>query len=164
MPTRPGASSASNVARAAHWLVLKSTWPCLKSPNSRFHYRSGPRHKYESCRSLIPLQLLQRPYMVFLNHFCTNCKQTLLFFGRQWIVPRGIDLHFSRISTPNFQCHSTWKLCPSTKYTTFTLGEFEVFRWNLENAAKVLGDIEGQRVFNWLGFWPRLTKVDQRGH
>jgi hypothetical protein len=40
------------------------------------------------------------------------------------------------------------------------LGDFEVFRWNLENAAKVPGDIGGQRVFKgfWLGFWP---KVDQ---
>jgi hypothetical protein len=30
-------------------------------------------------------------------------------------------------------------------YTTFVLGEFEVFRENLENAAKVLDDMEGQR-------------------
>jgi hypothetical protein len=28
-------------------------------------------------------------------------------------------------------------------YTTFVLGEFEVFRENLENAAKVPGDIGG---------------------
>jgi hypothetical protein len=30
-----------------------------------------------------------------------------------------------------------------TKYTTFVLGEFEVFRENLENAAKVLADMDG---------------------
>jgi hypothetical protein len=36
-------------------------------------------------------------------------------------------------------------LCPSTKYTTFVLGEFEVFRGNLENAAKVPADIGGQK-------------------
>jgi hypothetical protein len=34
-------------------------------------------------------------------------------------------------------------VCPSTKYTTFVLGEFEVFRENLENAAKVPADIDG---------------------
>jgi hypothetical protein len=34
-------------------------------------------------------------------------------------------------------------MCPSTKYTTFVLGEFEVFRENLENAAKVPADMEG---------------------
>jgi hypothetical protein len=35
------------------------------------------------------------------------------------------------------------KMCPSTKYTTFVLGEFEVFRENLENAAKVPADKDG---------------------
>jgi hypothetical protein len=30
-------------------------------------------------------------------------------------------------------------------YTTFVLGEFEVFRENLENAAKVPGDIGGSK-------------------
>jgi hypothetical protein len=38
-------------------------------------------------------------------------------------------------------------LCPSTKYTTFVLGEFEVFRENLENAAKVPADTVGQKGF-----------------
>jgi hypothetical protein len=36
-------------------------------------------------------------------------------------------------------------LCPPTKYTTFVLGEFEVFRENLENAAKVLVDTGGSK-------------------
>jgi hypothetical protein len=30
-------------------------------------------------------------------------------------------------------------------YTTFVLGEFEVFRRNLENAVKVLDDIGGSK-------------------
>jgi hypothetical protein len=34
--------------------------------------------------------------------------------GRPWIVPRSVDLHFWPSSTPNLQCQSTWKLCPST--------------------------------------------------
>jgi hypothetical protein len=35
------------------------------------------------------------------------------------------------------------KMCSSTKYTTFVLGEFEVFREKLENASKVLADMGG---------------------
>jgi hypothetical protein len=56
-------------------------------------------------------------------------------------------------------------LCPSTKYTTFVLGEFEVFRGNLENAAKVLDDMEGQRVFKGFdqGFDQTLTMSWPRG-
>jgi hypothetical protein len=34
-------------------------------------------------------------------------------------------------------------MCPSTKHTTFVLGEFEVLRENLENAAKVPADMDG---------------------
>jgi hypothetical protein len=34
-------------------------------------------------------------------------------------------------------------MCPSTKYTTFVLGEFEVFRGNLKNAVKVPTDMDG---------------------
>jgi hypothetical protein len=34
-------------------------------------------------------------------------------------------------------------VCPSTKYKTFVLGEFEVFRENLENAAKVPANMDG---------------------
>jgi hypothetical protein len=36
-------------------------------------------------------------------------------------------------------------LCSSTKYTTFALGEFEVFRENLENVAKVPADTGGSK-------------------
>jgi hypothetical protein len=37
--------------------------------------------EYQSCRSLDPLQLLQRAYGLFLNRLCTICKQSLLFSG-----------------------------------------------------------------------------------
>jgi hypothetical protein len=50
-------------------------------------------------------------------------------------------------------------MCPSTKYTTFVLGEFEVFRENLENEAKVPADIGVQKEPR--GFLSGvLTKVD----
>jgi hypothetical protein len=50
-------------------------------------------------------------------------------------------------------------VCPSTKYTTFVLGEFVVFRENLENAAKVPADIDGSTRRQ--GFLSEvLTKVD----
>jgi hypothetical protein len=45
------------------------------------------------------------------------------------------------------------------------LGEFEVFRGNLENAAKVraaTGESKGVQGI-WLGFSPRFTTVDQKG-
>jgi hypothetical protein len=51
------------------------------------------------------------------------------------------------------------KNVPSTKYTTFVLGEFEVFWENLENAAKVPADMDGstrsQRFMSGV-----LTKVN----
>jgi hypothetical protein len=34
-------------------------------------------------------------------------------------------------------------MCPSTKHTTFVLVEFEVFRENLENVAKIPADMGG---------------------
>jgi hypothetical protein len=49
-------------------------------------------------------------------------------------------------------------LCPSKKYTTFVLVEFEVFRENLENTAKVPADIDGSTMSQ--GFLSGvLTKV-----
>jgi hypothetical protein len=47
-----------------------------------------------------------------------------------------------------------------TKYKTFTLGEFEVFGCNLENAAKVPGDIGRSKSVQgvWLGFWPLVDQ------
>jgi hypothetical protein len=50
-------------------------------------------------------------------------------------------------------------VCPSTKHTTFVLGEFEVFRENLENAAKVSADMDGST--RGQGFLSEVwTKVD----
>jgi hypothetical protein len=50
-------------------------------------------------------------------------------------------------------------LCPSIKHTTFVLGEFEVFRENLNNAAKVPADMDGSTRSQ--GFLSEvLTKVD----
>jgi hypothetical protein len=34
------------------------------------------------------------------------------------------------------------KLCPSKNWTTFILGEFVVFRWNVENEAKVPEEVQ----------------------
>jgi hypothetical protein len=48
-------------------------------------------------------------------------------------------LHFSPFCTSNQQCRPTWKLCASTNCTTFPLGDFDMFRWILENVPKVLG-------------------------
>jgi hypothetical protein len=36
-------------------------------------------------------------------------------------------------------------MCPLQNYTTLLLEEFEVLRWNLENAAKVLGKVLGSK-------------------
>jgi hypothetical protein len=85
---------------------------------------------------------------------------TLLFSGSRWTMSAGIDQAFSHIYTPNIKCHSSWKLCPLTNCTTFILGEFEVFRWNLENAAKVLGDIGGSKGLSGVltRVWPIVTK------
>jgi hypothetical protein len=51
------------------------------------------------------------------------------------------------------------KVVSPNKNTNFVLGEFEVFRENLENATKVLADIDGstrsQRFLSGV-----LTKVD----
>jgi hypothetical protein len=57
---------------------------------------------------------------------------------------------FSPFSAQNWKCHPTWKLCPSKNWTTFILVEFEVFRLNLENAAKVA---------EWQGVTRGLTRV-----
>jgi hypothetical protein len=58
-------------------------------------------------------------------------------------------------------------MCPSTKYTTFVLGEFEVFRENLENAAKVPANIGGQKeprgFFEW-GFDQGELWLTKRSH
>jgi hypothetical protein len=50
-------------------------------------------------------------------------------------------------------------MCPLTKHTTFVLGEFEVFRENLENAAKVPADMGGSIRSQWF-LSGVLTKVN----
>jgi hypothetical protein len=61
---------------------------------------------------------------------------------RIFSAPRNSEsrcwLEFSPLCTSNLECRPTWKWCASTNCTTFPLGEFEVFRWILENAPKVL--------------------------
>jgi hypothetical protein len=60
------------------------------------------------------------------------------------------------------KCHSTRKLCSSKNWTTFILVDFEVFGWNLGNAAKVPEDIHRRQGFS--GVWPCLwPRVDHRG-
>jgi hypothetical protein len=72
-------------------------------------------------------------------------------------VMNCIDQGFSPFSTSNLKCRSTWKLFPMKSYTTFILGEFEVFRWNLENATKVLEGLWMSKGLTW-GFDHSLTK------
>jgi hypothetical protein len=61
-----------------------------------------------------------------------------------------------------FQMPLNMKLCPSTNCTTFTLGESDVFRWNLENTTKVLGWLGGSKGLS--GSLTRvLTKLDEGG-
>jgi hypothetical protein len=57
------------------------------------------------------------------------------------------------------KCHSTQKLSPSTSWTTFIKVDFEVFRWNLENAGKVPEGTHQRQVLSgvWPCLWPRLT-------
>jgi hypothetical protein len=76
----------------------------------------------------------------------------------RWTGAAGSWPCFSPFSTQNLKRHPTWKLCISKNWKTFILGDFEVFRWNLENVAKVPEDIQGHyslgRVWPWL--WPRV--------
>jgi hypothetical protein len=69
---------------------------------------------------------------------------------------------FSPIFTQNLKCQSTGKLCSLTNRTTFILVDFEVFRWNLENAEKVSEDIHRRQCLS--GVWPCLwPRVDHKG-
>jgi hypothetical protein len=44
---------------------------------------SGQTFEYQSCRSLDPVQLLQRVYGLFLKQLCTNCMPSWQFSGRR---------------------------------------------------------------------------------
>jgi hypothetical protein len=59
-----------------------SNWHALTLFFSKKLNCSGLTLEYQSCRSLDPLQLLQRAYGLFLIRLCTICKQSLLFSGR----------------------------------------------------------------------------------
>jgi hypothetical protein len=76
----------------------------------------------------------------------------------RWTGAAGSWPSFSPFSTQNLKCHPTWNLCPSKNWTTFILGDFGVFRWNLENAAKVPEDIQRHQGFSGVlpCFWPRV--------
>jgi hypothetical protein len=73
----------------------------------KFLNRSAQCGQQESCRSSYPLQLLQRPYRVFLNGFCRNVVPTSnagLSGKTGGTVSRS---SFSLISTQNLKCQST---------------------------------------------------------
>jgi hypothetical protein len=80
----------------------------------------------------------------------------------RWTGADGSWPSFPPFSTQKLKCHSTRKLCPSKNWTTFILVDFEVFRWNLENAAKVPEDVHRHQGFSWV--WPCLwPKFDHKG-
>jgi hypothetical protein len=76
----------------------------------------------------------------------------------RWTGADGSWPSFPPFSTQKLKCHSTWKLCPSKNWTTFILVDFEVFRWNLENAATAPEDVQRHQCFSgvWPWFWPRV--------
>jgi hypothetical protein len=115
--------------------------PCLKAKNSKFFNRTVLNFEYESCRPSYPLPLSKRLYRVFLTRFCRKCLSTLNATHLSWTGGTNLWASFKCISTQNLKCQSTGKLCPSISWTTFIKVDFEVFRWNLENAAKVPKDI-----------------------
>jgi hypothetical protein len=41
-----------------------------------------------------------------------------------WTVDAVFGTSFSSFSTQNLKCQSTWKLCPSTRWTTFIKVDF----------------------------------------
>jgi hypothetical protein len=136
-------------ARRRGAMSRRGTWPtqvcllspCLSTKNSKFLNRSVPNDEYGRCRSHYPLKHSQMPNGIFLIRFYTTSLSTLNATHFQWTGGTVLWAKFSPFSTQNFQCQSTWKLCPSTNWTTLIKVDFQVFRWNLENAAKVPEDI-----------------------
>jgi hypothetical protein len=84
-----------------------------------------------------------------MDFFSTNCAQ----FGCQVADFLGASeqcrtaltevFHLFTLQISNATQHES--CVPRQKYTTFVLGEFEVFRENLENAAKVPTDTGGSK-------------------
>jgi hypothetical protein len=71
-------------------------------------------------------------------------------------------LRFSPISTQNLKCCQWWKVCPSKRWTTFILADFEVFKWKFENTAKFLGKALGSKGLTRV-LTLTLTKVWPQG-
>jgi hypothetical protein len=65
---------------------------------------------------------------------------------------------FSPFYAHNLECHPKAKLCSTKNWTTFILRDFEVFRWNLENATKVSEGVQRHRGLGrvWPCLWPRF--------
>jgi hypothetical protein len=63
---------------------------------------------------------------------------------------------------PKFEMPTYMKVVSLDKRTTFILVDFEVFSWNLENAAKVMEDTHRRQCLSggWPCLWPR---VDHKG-
>jgi hypothetical protein len=99
------------------------------------------------------------PMVLFSTVLCINCSQSLNATLCQWTRPADSWPSFPPSSTQNLKCHSTWKLCRSKNWTTFLLREFEVFRWNLENTAKVPEDIQWHQSLSgvWPCLWPKFV-------
>jgi hypothetical protein len=108
-----------------------------------------------------------------MRHPSTTFAKVVLCFSRRFEQERQAKLEFCRVlmnsencswssfspfSAQNLKFHLTWKLCSSKNWTTFILVEFEVFRWNLENAAKVPEDIHRRQWLSrvWPCLWPKV--------
>jgi hypothetical protein len=130
-------------APESFWFLTEEPLLCRSTLGKKLPLAIGPLGTGRRRSGRIhPLQLLQRLKGVFLNGFCINCSQPLNATLFWWTEGADGWPSFSSFSTQNLKCQSTWKLCPSKNWTTFILGYFEVFRWNLENATKVPEDVQ----------------------
>jgi hypothetical protein len=115
-----GATSWRGSALAQIVLLVTS----LKLIFSKILYKSAPNIEYKSCRSSYPLPLSKRLYSVFLNRFCRKGLPTLNATQFHWTGGTDLWASFSSFSPQNLKCQSTWKLCPSTSWTTFIKVDF----------------------------------------
>jgi hypothetical protein len=90
----------------------------LKLIFSKILYTSASNIEYESFRSSYPLPLSKRLYSVFLNRFCREGLPTLNATQLPWIGGTDLWASFSPFSPQNLKCQSTWRLSPSTSWTT----------------------------------------------
>jgi hypothetical protein len=142
----------------------------LKVNNSIFLNTSVQSFEYESCRSHYHLQSSQRPYRVFINRCCTKDVPTLNANQLPWIGDVDLWASFSPFSTQNLKCPSTWKLCPSTSWTTFIkvdfkcLGEFWRTQKKFRKTSRVTrGGVGFDQGFDH-GLIPHVCPLDQRCH